>query len=225
MSRKAVAACVAVILLMLGSFLWTEFLSPNGLPVLEPSENPEGIPHPLPLPSVETYKKPVPGKKGNLTSSELAWALREQVALDVMADLVDGQNGIAMYNDRTTRYNELVGNVEYMESDMWAAVSRIESDREAIVSEAVDEALDASFPEALRADKTAGRIWKAQLFLRLRGLYLSKPTGNMDDDTTYAVKAYQMQRKEPQTGRVDRKLLSQLKTDYLYGKRGMKIGF
>ena len=225
MSKKALAFCVVIIVLMLGSFLWTEFLSPHGLTLPKSSETPGDSPHPLPLSAVELYKKPAPGRKGNLTPSELAWALREQLMLDIMADVVEGRSGVAMYNDRTAQYNELAGRFDYLEPDMRAALGRVENDREKIVSEAVDEALAASLPEALRSDQAAASVWKAQLFLRLRGLYLSKPTGRMDGDTAYAVKTYQMHRKESQTGKVDENLLARLKADYLYGKRGTKIGF
>ena len=225
MSRKALAVCVVIIVLMLGSFLWTELLSPHGLTLPNPSATPGDSPHPLPASTVELYKKPALDRKGNLTPSELAWILRERFALGIMADLVEGRSGVAIYNDRTTQYNELAGSFEYLEPDMGAAIGRVEDDRKEIASEAVDEALAASLPEAVRADKAAATIWKAQQFLRLRGLFLSKPTGRMDDDTAYAVKTYQMQRKEPQTGRIDENLLARLKTDYLYGKRGVKIGF
>lgn len=222
MSPKALAACVVIILLLLGSFLWTEFLSPHWLSYPEPGPSEtEGVGHPLPSSPVESYKKPAPDRKGNLTSSELAWALRERLTMNIWADLAEGARGAAAYNERTKRYNELVGRFEYTESDMWEALSRVESDRGKIASDAVDEMMDACAP----ADRTARMIWKAQRFLRLRGLYLSSPTGRMDENTAYAVKMYQMQRRETQTGRVDQKLLEQLKQDYLREKRGVKIGF
>ncbi len=225
MSRKALAACVVVIVLMLGSFLWTELLSPHGMTLPNQTETSGDSPHPLPASTAEIYKKPPAGGKGNLTASELAWALRERLTLDIMADLVEGRNGIALYNERTTQYNELAGNFHYLEQDMRVAQKRVEEDREKIASVAADEALAADVPDVIRTDRAAVRIWTAQKLLRERGLYLSRPNGQADRDTIYAVKTYQMQRGEPQTGEIDDKLVAQLKADYLYGKRGMKIGF
>lgn len=202
--KKLFAHTVIIAVLLLCAFFWQEKRVEQ-----ERARTSAGTPA-VSVPireQADRYKKPLSGKKGNLTASELAWMLRERISLGVMYDMIGEQRDAAAYNERKDRYNELAGHFEYLESDMAAAIKLVESDREAIVSEAANRALAAK-----------NTIWKAQQLLHLRGLYLAKPTGKMDRNTSYAVKTYQLQRKEPQTGIVDEKLINALKRDYLREK-------
>jgi len=210
LAKKIAAYAVIIALLFVGALFWQRMrASRESAEVSVAAEIPEaGAAH------GEGYRRPVPGRLGNFTAPEIAWALREKFSLDVMADLIEGQERVSMYNERTRVYNELAGSFEYLESDMRAALARVEADRDAIASAAVDDALVGT-----------GDVWRAQLFLRLRGLYLSDPSGRMDDATAYAVKNYRSQRREPTTSAVDGSLLRALKADYLRGKRGIAIGF
>jgi|GEM_PF-4688819 len=208
--KKMTAYAVIIALLFVGALFWQRMrASRESAAVSVATETSEtGAAH------GEGYRRPVLGRLGNFTAPEIAWALREKFSLDVMADLIEGQERVSLYNERTRVYNELAGSFEYLESDMLAALARVEADRDAIASAAVDDALAG-----------AGDVWKVQRFLQLRGLYLSNPSGRMDDATAYAVKNYRSQRREPATGNVDENLLRALKADYLRGKRGIAIGF
>lgn len=208
--KKLLAYTVIIAVLILCAFFWQGKRAAREL-----ARAPEDAPVPAPFrQQPEQYKKPLPGKMGNLTASELAWVLRERLSLDLMLELAGGRSGVAAYNERRDLFNELAGQFEYMESDMNAALKLVESDREAIASRAVDDALAGE-----------NEIWRAQQFLRLRGLYLANPTGTMNRDTEYAVKMYQLQRNEPQTGVVSIKLLDTLKADYLRERSGKEILF
>lgn len=209
-AKKLISYTLIIVVLLLCAFFWQ-----GRRVVQEQSRSPEDKTEALlSEKQIEQYKEPLPGKKGNLTASELAWVLRERLSLGVLSDMTGGQRGIKAYNERTSRYNEIAGSFEYLESDMISALLFVENNKEAILSEAVNDALAAN-----------NMIWNAQQLLRLRGLYLSSPTGRMNGDTGYAVKTYQLQRREPQTGVVDKNLLSALAADYLREKAKEEVAF
>lgn len=161
------------------------------------------------------------GGEGDFSVGEIARVLRLRVELDAVRDLVERGRAEAIYAVHERTYNRMLSALSYRESNLQQAVERVEREKETIIREAVDKFLADEMPEALRPDAERSRIWRVQKLLRVQGIYLGGPTARADADTVYAVKTWQLRTGQPQTGKIDEKLVNALMASYV--KQRMKI--
>lgn len=86
------------------------------------------------------YIKPPVGTSHRHSVLELQWCLRERVRLGAMKDYIYTDRALAIYNHLITDYNKRCGEFLYSKYDLPQAQQYIESYREQITTEAIDEA-------------------------------------------------------------------------------------
>ena len=161
------------------------------------------------------------GGEGDFSVNEIARVLRLRVELDATRDLVEKGRSEAIYRVHERTYNRMLSALSYRESNLQQAVERVEREKATIMREAVNKFLADEMPETLRGDAERGRIWRVQKLLRVQGIYLGRPTARADADTIYAVKTWQLRAGQPQTGKMDEKLVEALMASYV--RQRMKI--
>jgi hypothetical protein len=166
-----------------------------------------------------------PAESGRMSSSELAWMLREKVALDVMERMVSGGNELDAYNARSSEYNELASAVAYSEGDMAAAVRVVEAAKGEIVSEAIDEAMALATPESVSGDSSAGATWRAQKYLSVMGYYPGPVDGKENKTTSDAIKKLEIKAGVPATGRADESLAEKLREAWITQNIPQSVSF
>jgi hypothetical protein len=152
----------------------------------------------------EVFAKP--GGDGPRSSAELAWILREKIALDVMERMVTGGIELDVYNDRVREYNRLSSNVEYRESDMAAAERAVQDKKGGIVRETVSETIALSMPLKTRNDGQANVVWRVQKYLALLGYYPGRINGEENEGTISAVKMFEIRSDAEESGKIDERL-------------------
>lgn len=171
------------------------------------------------------YTMPPAGGSPRMKPSELAWMLREKLILDVMKEFAIYEPAVGKYNERTRRYNDRSTSIGYVEGEMKTAIRRVEAAREEIVRDAIEMSLDVAMPGEIRAKARSTQVWRAQMCMRVLGVYTRPPDGKMGDSVSYAVKIYQTRAGLAATGRVDDALLQQLKAAIAKKYAQQRIGF
>jgi hypothetical protein len=166
-----------------------------------------------------------PSGKGPMNAAELAWILRERIALDVTERMVEGGAELAAYNDRVREYNRLSGAIEYRESDMRAAERKVEGLKEDIVREADAAIMSAAMPLSVSGDERASLVWRVQKYLKLLGYYPGAVSGKENEGTVSAVKMFELKSGAQITGKIDERLNGALREFWISRNIPAFVGF
>lgn len=172
------------------------------------------------------YAMPPPGPLGRpMFVSELAWMLRERMALDVLEDFADEGAALEAYNERVAAYNQRAVEIEYRAGELLTAEKRVDAEKGRIVADALDEGLRLAMPDEWRGNAAAARIWTVQKFLKLLGFYAGRVTGRTSATTEMAIRLYLERTGDAWSGSVDDALAGRLRNDYLAARTPERVGF
>jgi hypothetical protein len=166
-----------------------------------------------------------PSGRVPMNTAELAWMLREKLALDIMERMAVGQAEIKAYNDRAGEYNRLSGSIEYRQSDMLAAERLVEGLKEDIVRETDAEAMSLAIPLSAQGDDRAQEVWRVQKYLKLLGYYPGEANGLENESTISAVKMFELKSGEDITGKIDERLSNALREFWISRNVPAGVGF
>ncbi|MDR3279223.1 MAG: peptidoglycan-binding protein [Synergistaceae bacterium] len=171
------------------------------------------------------FVRPGDERDGPMSAPELAWLMRERIALDAMVDIVTDGRALETYNDRVRDYNRLAVAIQYRESDMRSAERLVESMKGDIASAAADEAMALSMPGDVKQDVRAATVWHVQKYLKLLRYYPGETNGRENEGTIAAVRMYQVRSDIPETGLVDEELAQTLRELWIARKIPKNVGF
>lgn len=201
--KKLAAYFVIIIVLLAASFYWHEARVAG---------------------ETKRREEAVSAASGNSSVSAIVRVLRLRLKLDTVLDLVEAGRDELIYRAHERTYRRLLTTLSYNGTSLGQAVEKVEREKATIMREAVNEFLDEEMSEDFKGDAERKRIWRVQKLLRVQGLYLGGPTAKLDADTVYAIKTWQIQRGETQTGKVDAKLVEALTDHYVRRRMGIKVG-
>ncbi|MDR1509590.1 MAG: peptidoglycan-binding protein [Synergistaceae bacterium] len=217
----------AVILLILaGAALFIHEASTLRWYALYPEASVGGAPHDTRAP----YSAPGtafsrPSGKNPMNAADLAWILRERIALGVMERMAAGGAELAAYNERVREYNRVAGAIEYRESDMLAAERLVEGLKGDIVRETDAEIMSVAIPLSVLNDDRASLVWQVQKYLNLLGYYPGEANGKESKGTTSAVKMFELKSGVQVTGRIDERLSAALREFWISRNIPVTVGF
>jgi hypothetical protein len=221
-SAKKYLLYAVILLILAGAALFTHKL----LALRWYIENPEAAaPQKPTAPRLDEAGFSRPLGKGPMSAAELAWILRERIALDVMERMAAGGAELAAYNDRIREYNQLSGAIEYRESDMLAAERLVEGLKGDIVREAVAEIMSIAMPLAVMKDERASLVWRVQKYLQLLGYYPGETNGKENEGTVSAVKMFELKSGVQITGKIDERLCAALREFWISRNIPASVGF
>lgn len=136
------ASKIISLLIILAIIYWVD--QDNSVPTSSPPPSSPGISNPAtpPPPNTSpsmTFEKPATGT-ATFSAANIRWALKEEIKLEAMRNLVTTDAGIDAYNAMIDDYNSRAGEYRYYQADMDRAKRDVESMRSQIVTEAIAEA-------------------------------------------------------------------------------------
>ncbi|WP_210459929.1 peptidoglycan-binding protein [Vibrio crassostreae] len=167
------------------------------------------------------YNKPPVGSNNILSVSQIRWCTREIMRIDAMRNIFDTNGGIDEFNRIVNDYNSRCSHYRYRQRDLSKAEREVETHKSTITTEAIREAklIDQRFKKTSNVStKSASNKPNAQLTREVQQLLtvLGYKPGPIDGDygpgTASAIKVFQRDSGLAQTGRVDRELLSSLRS-------------
>lgn len=126
-------------LLVFGLIIWALAMPDNSVPTSSTPAANTNSPAPSPASSNITFEKPPIGTT-SFNVAQIRWALREQIRLETMRNIVTTDSAIAAFNLKIDDYNSRARKFQYYQNDMDIAKRDVEKMRSQIVSEATAEA-------------------------------------------------------------------------------------
>jgi hypothetical protein len=215
---KKLIAYAAILAVIAGAVLVVMEVSLTRQAVRNPglfaTEPPDGRPSPRQPRDEPLFVKPPARGEDPLSPSEVAWVLRERVALDVIGDFMTRGADASAYNERIREYNGMASSIRASDNALSTAKRRVIELKGEIVEESLREAMEIAAPRQIKGDTRAETVWEAQTYLRKLGVFSGRPDGVSGGDTDYAVRTFQIRAGMEITGEIDDKLLSRLRADY-----------
>ncbi|MDR1965156.1 MAG: peptidoglycan-binding protein [Synergistaceae bacterium] len=224
-SKKYLILAAIAIILAVAAFWLHEIRT-----MREYIEHPElilrtGEAQPQRAPPCGGFARPAAERSGPMGAPELAWMLRERIALDVMEAIAEGGAELEVYNGRVRDYNELAASIEYREGELRTAVRLVEEAKGEIVRDAESEMLAIAMPPETKKDERASTVWRVQKYLKMLGYYPNAPDGREGEGTVSAVKTFQVRSNSPPTGVIDEELAQALRALWMSRVTPAQVGF